>query len=173
MTKLGIRSCVLVATLWSIAGCGAGPGPGGSCSPSVDTCSGDNICIAGACESAFGRIYTINDVSVSVPTTDSAGDAWDALGGAPDPFIVVDVNGSVVATSSTRNDTFSGAFSGPYDATIIGGSALSIEVWDEDVSANDLMFTCQASPITASLLRLRTLSCNAGGFTVSFQIDPR
>ncbi|GAB4202200.1 MAG: hypothetical protein OHK0013_15180 [Sandaracinaceae bacterium] len=165
-----ISICAVLA-----AGCdGGGGGPsGGGCTPSADTCTGESICVAGACEAAFGRIYTIMDVSVSVPTTDETGAAWDAFGGAPDPFIVVLVNGSTVATSATRNDTFSGTFSGPYNATLIAGSSLAIQVWDEDVSANDLMFTCQASPIGADLLRQRSLACSSGGFTVSFQIDPR
>lgn len=113
------------------------------------------------------------DVSVDVPTTDETGAAWDALGGAPDPFISISVNGTTTATSATRDDTFSATFSGPYDVTLIAGSTLTIEVWDEDVTVNDLMFTCQASPIRADLLRGRGLSCSSGAYTISFQIDPR
>jgi len=154
-------------------GGGGGGGPDGSCSPSADRCPGETICISGRCESAFGRLYSIVDVSVSVPTTDGAGDAWDAFGGAPDLFVTVLVNGSIVGTSTTRSDTFSANFSGPYNATLIGGSDLVVEVWDEDVSVNDRIFTCSASPISADLLRGRSLRCNSGGFAVSFQIDPR
>ncbi|MBN8610269.1 MAG: hypothetical protein J0L92_06780 [Deltaproteobacteria bacterium] len=163
-----------VAVALTLGACGgSGPGPGESCSPSVDECSGETICIGGACEAAFGRVYSITDVQVSVPSSDPVGDAWDAFGGAPDPFIVVAVNGTPIATSATRDDAFGGTFFGPYDATLIGGGSLAIEVWDEDVSANDLMFTCEGSPITASLLRQRTLVCNSGGFMIQFQIDPR
>lgn len=175
MTKLGLGWCALLwFSLLLSSGCGGGgPGPGGGCTPAADTCTGENICILGACEAAFGRIYSITDVTVSVPTADGTGASWDALGGAPDPFIVVTVNGSSIVTSATRDDVFSASFFGPYDATIVGGSSLAIEVWDADVSANDLMFTCQASPLSADLLRRHSLSCSSGGFTVAFQIDPR
>lgn len=143
------------------------------CTPSADICTGENICVSGACVPAFGRFYEVRDVSVSVPTTDDTGAAWDALGGAPDPFIVVSVDGSEIATSATRDDTFSASFAGPYAASLLAGSSLTIEVYDEDVSFNDLMFTCSASPITANLLRGRSLACNGSGYSVSFQIDPR
>lgn len=169
------RVAFAVAVVALLASCDDdGGGPDAMCNPSADACTGETICIGGQCESAFGRIYSIVDVSVSVPTTDGAGDAWDALGGAPDLFITVHVNGASAGTSAVRSDTFSANFSGPYDATLIGGSDLEIEVWDEDISANDRIGTCSASPITASLLRGRSLECNSnGGFLVSFQIDPR
>ncbi|HEY5928076.1 MAG TPA: hypothetical protein VIV11_40595, partial [Kofleriaceae bacterium] len=61
------------------------------CSASADTCSGETICIAGTCEAAFGRLYDIRALAVTLPTTDAAGYAWDFAGGAPDIFVQISI----------------------------------------------------------------------------------
>src|SRR5439155_23694653 len=64
-----------------------------ACSETADTCAGDSICIAGRCEAAFGRLYDIRAISVSVPTLDPNGYYWDLGGGAPDLYVWIYVNG--------------------------------------------------------------------------------
>ena len=89
------RFCVvaLVAVVGACSsndgGGGGGGGPDGqaACFVSNDACAGETICVAGTCEQAFGRVYTIGNVFVQFPTKKADGTDWDALGGAPDPLL--------------------------------------------------------------------------------------
>lgn len=148
------------------ADCGTTP-----CSASPDNCTGETICISGKCEAAFPRVYQIANVVVSVPTTNpNNGSDWDIGGGAPDLFLG-DQNGT--AFSSVVQDQFSATFAGPFEVSLVAGTALRIDVWDEDISSNDFAFACQANPITAAILRSRTLACSASGESLSSSITPK
>lgn len=153
--------------------CGADDGAGGECSTTADTCEGDTICIAGACESAFGRLYDIKNVRVQVPTTDPNGEAWDVGGGAPDLLVDVLVNGVSVSRSGAVADMFSATFPGPFSVQPVGGGSLAVQVFDEDLTTNDLAYVCSAAPLTADLLRTRDLGCSSSAGQVTFRIDPR
>lgn len=143
---------------------------GGACSPSNDTCGGETICVGNSCVAAFPRVYAITNVSVMLPTTDPNGEAWDLGGGAPDLF-VGDSSGNPL--TNTVQDQFSATFPGPFDVQLIAGATLRISIWDEDVSANDLAFSCQAAPVTADLLRSRVLRCTQGGSTLAAALNPK
>lgn len=169
-----------IAALVVLAGClggdggdDGGDGGGGTCSEIADRCTGESICIAGRCEAAFGRIYKISNVQITVPTTDPQGAAWDVGGGAPDLLLEISVNGTRVAGAPAVQDRFSASFTGPFDVTLVGGSSLVVSTLDEDITVNDPAFECRASPITADLLRSRSLSCALGGNTLSFEMAPR
>jgi hypothetical protein len=164
-----------LALIVMTVGCGGGGdgGIGDGCSENADLCAGETICIANRCEAAFGRIYSIADVAVSVPTTDPNGQPWDAGGGAPDLRIDILVNGTLLGSAPAVQDEFSATFAGPFNVQLVGGSSLLIAALDEDLTTDDPAFACQATPITASQLRSRTLSCNDGGSTLTFEIDPR
>jgi hypothetical protein len=56
------------------------------------------------------------------------GQAWDALGGKPDPYIVVD--GKSYKSSFCKN-----AFTCTFDVSVSG--AVSVEVWDKDALKDD------------------------------------
>lgn len=86
-------------------------------------------------------------MSVSVQPQTTTGEAWDAFGGAPDPFVTAYVGSdtNAVGRTATANDTFSAR----YDAVV--GNALradaiqaylAFEVSDEDVSSNDRIGGC-------------------------------
>ena len=139
------------------------------CSATADTCTGESICIAGACEAAFGRLYDIR----TVPTTDPNGYEWDVGGGAPDLFVAIGVNGVLVATTSTVNDQFSATFAGSYTVQPIGAGSLVLVAYDEDIAFNDFAYRCAADPLTAQQLRTRHLACASGGSMLSFTIEPR
>lgn len=165
-------SLSVVVLVASAVGCVDDDGDDASCSASADICSGDTICISGQCEAAFGRLYSVTNVTVQLPTTDGSGAAWDVGGGAPDIFVEFFVNNASVGRSSTTQDMFSAAFAGPFSVQPIGGGALEVRAFDEDLTVNDLAFTCAATPLTAALLRGRDLQCAAAGGAVMFRIDP-
>jgi hypothetical protein len=171
--RLSGMTCITIG----IAACGGGDDgggdDGGSCSEAVDDCSGETICIGGSCEDAFGRVYEVRSVEIMVPTTDLQGEDWDLGGGAADLLLEVMVNGTVVASAPAVQDSFSATFAGPYNVQPVAGGDLAIVVYDEDISANDLAFGCEASPLTAEHLRGRALACMSGGTTLTFEIAPR
>lgn len=142
------------------------------CSSSPDTCDGDTVCIAGSCEAAFGRLYRITAVQVQLPTLDPNGEAWDVGGGAPDIFIDILVNGASVARSAPVADRFSATFAGPFTVQPIGGGSLAIVVYDEDLTTDDVAYSCTAAPLTTDLLRARELACDSANGQLSFRIDP-
>jgi hypothetical protein len=146
---------------------------GSPCSAAADTCTGDSICIAGACEAAFGRLYDVRALSVTLPTTDPAGDSWDFGGGAPDIFVTISVDDVMMATTPTIDDQFSATFAGPFPIQPIGGASLLLVAYDEDITTNTVAYSCKASPLTAEQLRARHLACASGGRTMSFMIEPR
>jgi len=131
------------------------------------------VCLSGSCVAAFPRVYSIRDVSVQVPTRDPNGEAWDAGGGAPDLKLSIMINGTEVATAPAVQDQFSARFGGPFDVQLIAGSRLTLMALDEDLTADDPAYGCEANPVTAAHLRERSLACASGGSTLSFEIDPR
>ncbi|MGE3454993.1 MAG: hypothetical protein AB7O24_07780 [Kofleriaceae bacterium] len=142
----------------------------GACSTSQDNCGGETICISGRCEAAFPRVYSIRNVSVSVPTTNPAnGSSWDAGGGAPDMFL--SSNGTML--TQPVDDQFMASFPGPFDVSLIAGATLQIDVYDEDITVHDGVMTCREMPITAQRLRTRMFGCAGNGMTFTSTIQPK
>ena len=155
------------------AGCAASPADGGfGCSETADTCPDDTICVAGGCEDAFPRVYAITDVQLSVPTTDPNGEPWDAGGGAPDLFVKISVDNTVVATTQPVQDSFAATFAGPFQVQLIAGSSLVIATLDSDLTLDDSVFDCVAAPITSDQLRGRLQSCTGNTGTMLYTIEP-
>lgn len=171
-------SCLLLAAACTSSGDDAADDTGDDdttaheCTPQDDTCTGDNICVQFNCESAFNRIYDISSITVNLPTTDPSGAAWDIGGGAPDIFVEGRNGTQSIGTTATVDDAFSASFSDSLSATLVSGVELWLDVYDEDVSANDLAFSCGGA-LTADLLRGRGLMCDDGASMVTFNIFPR
>jgi hypothetical protein len=105
------------------------------------------------------------------PTQNGDGEAWDAFGGAPDPFVVVYLNGSVVLQTAEAADTFSASYSESADVVIPAGARVEVEVWDSDISDDDWILGCAADPLTADFLRGGGFQCSDQGTTVSVALD--
>lgn len=146
-----------------------GGGGGGGCSAVQDTCTGETVCVSGSCVAAFPRVYAISAINIALPTTNQ-GATWDVGGGAPDPFAVISVNGTMAATTSAVQDVFTATLPGPWNITInAAGSTLLVDIFDEDATVDDHAFACTGT-LTAALARARTLAC---GTTVTYKIEPR
>ena len=94
-------------------------------------------------------------------------------GGAPDLFVELKLNGSLVYETLVNADSFSATFAGPFSLQVIAGSSLELIAQDEDLSANDHVYTCQAAPLTTEQLRRRELQCASMGYSLRFRIEPR
>ncbi len=137
-----------------------------TCSTQPDNCTGENICVSGTCVSAFGRVYRIVVVDGMISAADSNGDDWDAFNGLPDPMVQLTLNGTVIGTTASRENTLSPVWNQYATAVIPAGSSFVVKVLDHDVQLDDTMFTCQSNPLTANLLRIHGspyASCSGTG----------
>ena len=132
------------------------------CGPSNTICTGETICVNDACEQAFGRTYKLQVLSTLIETTDSEGMPWDISGGAPDPYVVVEINGTEVLRTDTVQDSFAPTFPKSTLQVIPAGATITATVYDADVDADDVVYICEANPITVEHLRQQALFCGAG-----------
>jgi hypothetical protein len=132
-----------------------------ACSPSdPNSCTGEQICVGTSCVGAFGRTYTISVYQLIVKTTDPLGDSWDAVGGAPDPYVVIALSGTTILTTAEVQDTFTPTFSDSVDVVIPAGAKFRFDAWDGDVSDDDWIIGCEIDPLTANFLRALGPRCD-------------
>ncbi len=168
-------SSVRDASMPDVPGPDAGPG---GCSvrdlgASIeDSCGGDNICICadgnafcegtGTCSVAFGRRYVIAVSGLNLADRRPDGMCWDDPGcGAPDPYVAIVADGALLLTTPAGVDLYEGVYDPPagVETTIVAGSEVQIDVFDEDVLDDDFAFGCVLRSATAAQLRARDLSC--------------
>lgn len=175
----------------SIAGC-APPTPTGcslslpTAGPAVDTCTGPDICICpggadaecngtGTCMVASGRTYRFELDYVYTDTTKPNAEAWDAGGGAPDPFAVLQLNTLPQGSPSTTiDDTFDAQwFPAPaWTIAIQVGDALRLDAYDEDLTVHDWIGGCELASLTAASLRQREFACSATSADIRGYLQP-
>lgn len=121
--------------------------------------------------------------TLTVESTRYDGQAWDAFGGAPDPFVGV-IIGSATATpfySGAGSDTFTVMFTGGATATNVRADALQaylgLDVWDEDVSSHDWVGGCYTTVTQAAFTgAMQTMTCARvpsemqSGFTLTWRL---
>ncbi len=148
-----------------------------TCSPAnPGSCGGETICINQQCVPAFGRNYVFTVTNGVFTQRDDTGATWDAAGGLPDPLVILTING-VDFTTPAVADTLTPTWNFVTPPVLVpGGTVLLIAVYDEDLTANDLGWACQANPLTADFLRGGGVSCNGqgalNGATVTVAIRP-
>lgn len=134
----------------------------GSCSCGADpfACTGETICIEPDCQNAFGRTYTVSVFSLVVKTTDPNGETWDAVGGAPDPYVTIELNDVPILTTTENQNTFEPTFSESASVVIPAGAKFRFDAWDADVADDDWIIGCEINPLTADYLRAYGPVCN-------------
>lgn len=131
----------------------------GTTATTEDSCTGENLCVNGACVSAFGRNYDICIWDGVMRTRSADGATWDAAGGLPDPRVHVSLNGRRIGSTSERRDTIMPDWSECFRAVIPAGSSFGLEVVDVDIASDDLMFSCTNDRLQADLLRGGLIRC--------------
>lgn len=116
----------------------------GSCGTHFE-CDESEMCVASRCREAAGRKYDFTLVSATLPTKDSNNEAWDAFGGAPDPFAILLVDDVEVCRTTAVADTFTPNWNKKCSATLYNSSTFAVLVYDEDVSSNDFVDGFNAS----------------------------
>jgi hypothetical protein len=122
------------------------------------SCDGDTICLDGSCEPAWGA-YGIFVLDFTVATQNQEGTAWDTMGGAPDPYVTVELGGELVMVTAEPQDTFDPVYSDSASINVSPGLAFEFHGWDGDVDSDDWIIGCIAEPLTAEHLRWREVSC--------------
>jgi hypothetical protein len=123
-----------------------------------------------SCAPAYPRTYRLTIGSVAVPQRDRSGDCWDAACGAPDLKVVATLNGRVILTTRTAQDVFSATFDTGVTTQLTGGSELALDVYDEDLSSDDLALRCGHARLDGEDARGRSWRCGEGGFELSWTL---
>ena len=135
------------------------------CGPSNMVCTGETICVNDACESVFGRTYEFQVLIVMLETTDSEGQPWDINGGAPDPYVVVEINGTEVLRTDTKDNVFSAEYPNTTLEVVPAGASIKATIFDSDLDSDDEVYVCESNPVTPQQLRDGAIICAAGSLT--------
>jgi len=134
-------------------------GTGGSTSSSSGTggcakhweCPTDDVCIAGACNLAWGRVFRFTMYSAELPGTNPAdGLAWDLAGGAPDPYVEGYYgDDQLLGTSPVVDDSFKPIWNVFFDIVLNKyDGKIKFLLWDEDTFEHDFATGFSALPTT-------------------------
>lgn len=179
----GTEVCSIAGCIPTVQGCSLTLPSAG---PAVDTCAGSDICLCpggpdaactgtGTCAPASGRSYRFELDYVLTDLTKPNAEAWDAAGGAPDPFAVLEVNGQPVGLpSTTLDDTFDAQwFPAPsWTVTLHVGDAVRLDAYDEDLTVHDWIGGCEIASLTAANLRQREFACSAVSADIRGYVQP-
>lgn len=93
--------------------------------------------------------------------------AWDAIG-APDPFVRVYLNGNWIGDTATDSNTRYPTWNTYFREWLQEGDEFELQLWDEDASAHDKIFSCTFS-VTVFTPILEEMSCSStAGSSMSF-----
>lgn len=130
-----------------LSGCGflsgSGDGNGSSTDPGCSSnqeCRDVEFCDAGTCEQVDGRRFFVQ-IDRAELTEDYD---WDGFGDSPDPFVVIGLDGDAICSTSTVEDDYTVRWEEGCDV-VFGAGELEIELYDEDITSNDLGLTYAAS----------------------------
>lgn len=161
----------------SLFGCDAGggdddddgDGDDGGCS-SNSACGDLQFCYSGTCEEVAGRKFF---VSADRATAVSNGD-WDTGGGAPDIFVEIYMDGKLECQTSTEDDSFEPRWGKGCAVVFDSGGELGIDMYDEDLTSNDLMLTFSASGTDelVGLVRDESVTLSTDYATLDLSITP-
>ena len=130
-------------------------------------CDENSICLVESCSLAYGRNYTLTVVSVEVSQYDQNGEAWDSLGGMPDPFVCWYKNKDSVSQSTVaefcttaEDDIFNPTFNESFQAIISASDKWGFVVWDQDLTDDDWIEGWYLDPIPVSVIKEITHTIN-------------
>lgn len=181
-TGTGTQTCSSAGTWSTCAGCvgtctpscnGRRCGDDG-CGGSCGSCAPGLACFAGTCGVPELSQWVLTVTSGTVAQRGPDGSTWDSLGGAPDPFVCVTIQGARTcsrAVADSFTPTWNHAF--PVIQASVLQSGVEIAMYDEDVAANDTI--CGggtiAFPVSAFADGGGTLQCGYG--TMSYTLTRR
>jgi len=116
------------------------------CTHSSD-CDEQSVCVSSACEPAGGRRYRFTFINATVPDLDpSDGLAWDALGGAPDPYACLAVDNAAIGCTTAAQDTYRPTWNQAFEAVVQASSRIDVTISDEDATTPDAIDSFYIDP---------------------------
>lgn len=128
---------------------------GDRCSDNAD-CDDDLVCSDDACADPYGLKWRLTVVSVSVSPHDPGGDTWDSDGN-PDPFVVVEVDGTEKLHTQAKTDTLTASFNESVSFTLEKHTSVRVTLFDEDFLFNTPIVTTGDHDVQEDELRAGTL----------------
>ena len=145
---------------------------GDDCNELNDMCVGESVCVRGHCVQAFGRLYDVVVEHYTVELRMGDDDCWDINCGSPDVYTEVVLDGRIVDSTRTQQDSFEGDFSDePMTIRVLGGSEIEIKLWDSDLDFDDEIVNCRAA-LSAPFLRGREFMCENSQGLIQGTIEP-
>lgn len=140
----------------------------------VPACRTGYVCRSGRCELDGTAVWVVSAVRGSVAERKADGSTWDAVGGAPDPFVCVRLGGELRCTGPVQN-TMRPVWNEDLltaTARTLMDSGLRVSFWDEDVTNHDSIYTEGLLSVSEPALRAGTLEggCPLGRFELSFRL---
>jgi len=150
-----------------VTACGRDPQDPGTVTPTpppnkCGSCATYEVCVAatGMCGINPSSTWFFAVESARIALTKSTGESWDALGGAPDPFVMLDAR-----QTTTKQDTFTPLWQegATYTAATLTGAGVSLTVFDSDLASNDLIGGPSIVRFTEADLRRGTVTISKLG----------
>ncbi|MBX3185669.1 MAG: hypothetical protein KF819_01585 [Labilithrix sp.] len=146
-------------------------------------CGVGRTCSAGRCQLDRASLWDVYISFAIIPTLAKNGAAWDPLGGAPDPYLIVYTSEGTSAHSG-QTSVITDSTSPFWAETPLKGikasellANTSIEIWDSDLDFDDFIGGCKL-PLTAAIfdgsLQSHTCPATASGVEVKvyYRINP-
>ena len=167
-----VMMCAVGCSSDSGGGTGGAGGFSSGCASHSD-CGSLLVCVSGACQSSCPRTYVFTFRSATVAKYKSSGSNWDFGGGAPDPQARLEVDGKVVCSTSTVQDSFDPVWNETCEVELFQTSNVVFALWDMDVSDHDLVGGIDAgAPLEDWIIKGGGISGAAGTSLIeSFKID--
>jgi hypothetical protein len=127
----------------------------------------------GSSEDAFGRYYSVTNISVSLGERDANGECWDVGCGAPDAYAIVTYNGDIVAQTEAQEDRFDFFFNTSERFLIYEGAEVGVYIIESDVASDDPAIGCEIASVEAGHLDGGEIGCDDGNSYLSFRIEAR
>lgn len=170
-----VLASALALVLGACGGQEPGPGGPGPIDPprTCGSCLSYEQCMpSGSCGINLNATWFFAVDSARIASTKTTGDAWDAFGGAPDPYVVLDTR-----RTTTQQDTFTPVWQegATYTATNLLNQGVTVQVIDDDVAAPDpIGGPTVVRPTEADLRRGSLTVANLGQATsITFSMTPR
>lgn len=165
MTGSSIRRVLCSLLSLGFIACGGAPqgfpdsrAPGTPGTPAVcGPCRDFEVCTAaGRCAVDRDRTWVLGVADAIISSKKPSGEAWDAFGGAPDPFVTIGGGRTATVQDSFRPVWNVGE---RFLAAQLLDQGVTVQVWDEDVAENDAI-------TQPTLLRLGEADFAAGRRTI-------
>lgn len=149
-----------------------------NCGNSCGTCAAPLVCMNGSyCGMPPVSLWRVTVTSGTVAERDPSGAAWDLFGGLPDPFVCLSAGGNTKCTRAigdTLMPTWNEWLLTVSPEALQAG--LSVQYWDADIDANDLIcsevFAIRQQDLARGSARLGCPSNGPDSFVVQFTPQP-